>query len=100
MGQGGTARSQKRKGNEAVLAAEWDEQFLEVSNRPLEQQKTLAMEVLAPLVLFMPVLDCLSAGHCARSAHALHRLISTTFHGTDSYHLCFADKKLKRPEVQ
>ena len=37
MGQGGTARSQKRKGNEAVLAAEWDEQFLEVSNRPLEQ---------------------------------------------------------------
>ena len=54
----------------------------------------------APRIIYAGFGLCLSAGHCARSAHALHRLISTTFHGTDSYHLCFADKKLKRPEVQ
>lgn len=59
------------------------------------------MEVLVLLVLLILLMDCVYWPDAVLEVqHVLHRLISTTFHGRDSYHVCFADKKQKRPEVQ
>lgn len=63
--------------------------------------KTLALEVLVALVLFIPrMVFVYGPDTVLEVLHVLHHCIFTTFQGRYYYYLCFADKEQRQLEVE